>query len=277
VGGGFLTPTSAIPGLTQGILPQGFSFGVFTEAIDIAGIKFNNLTAHGIGMFPVLSRMVLRGDIQEGDVVANRRLSLDQAIQQTYDFTHKTVQVGDLKGFTGTPGLHAMAVGRVLIEFTKEDSASEIRNIEAQKSGDTWTSTTGQLRWTAPGGYQTGHITVDSAGTQGVLGFAPNEPQKLGQMTITPKDRYSVVMATAKEPDRDLSNCDEALLLAADRQGIEDPPPRPPEGVGRQERQAQARVDEIAGRHVDDGKVGDLRLEGGPNVPRGRRLQCSDR
>ncbi|MFO7686765.1 MAG: type II secretion system secretin GspD [Desulfobacterales bacterium] len=45
VGGGFLTPTSAIPGLTQGILPQGFSFGVFTEAIDIAGIKFNNLTA----------------------------------------------------------------------------------------------------------------------------------------------------------------------------------------------------------------------------------------
>ncbi|MFZ0610977.1 MAG: type II secretion system secretin GspD [Desulfobacterales bacterium] len=45
VGGGFLTPQSAIPALTQGILPQGFSFGVFTEAIDIAGIKFNNLTA----------------------------------------------------------------------------------------------------------------------------------------------------------------------------------------------------------------------------------------
>jgi general secretion pathway protein D len=45
VGDGFLTPTSAIPALTQGVLPQGFSFGVFTEAIDIAGIKFNNLTA----------------------------------------------------------------------------------------------------------------------------------------------------------------------------------------------------------------------------------------
>ena len=45
VGGGFLAPGSAIPGLTQGVLPQGFSFGVFTEAIDIAGIKFNNLTA----------------------------------------------------------------------------------------------------------------------------------------------------------------------------------------------------------------------------------------
>lgn len=45
VGGAFLAPDSAIPNLTQGVLPQGFSFGVFTEAIDIAGIQFNNLTA----------------------------------------------------------------------------------------------------------------------------------------------------------------------------------------------------------------------------------------
>jgi len=190
----------------------------FSPTLEYPGNKkFNNLTAHGIGMFPVLSRMVLRGDIREGDVVANRRLSLNQALLQTYDFTNKTVQEGDLKSFTGTPGHHALAVGRVLIDFTKEDSTSEIRDLESQRSGDTWTSTTGQLRWTAPGGYQTGFITVDSAGTQGVLGFAPSEPQQLGQLTITPQDRYSVVMATAMEPDRDLSNCDEALLLAISR------------------------------------------------------------
>jgi general secretion pathway protein D len=45
VGGGFLNNPSAIPALTQGVLPPGFSFGVFTEAIEIAGIQFNNLTA----------------------------------------------------------------------------------------------------------------------------------------------------------------------------------------------------------------------------------------
>ena len=190
----------------------------FSPTLEYPGDKkFNNLTAHGIGMFPVLSRMVLRGDIQEGDVVANRRLSLNQALLQTYDFTNKTVQEGDLKSFTGNPGHNALAVGRVLIDFTEKDSTSEIRDLESQRSGNTWTSATGQLRWTAPGGYQTGFITVDSAGTQGVLGFAPSEPQKLGQLTITPKDRYSVVMATAMEPDRDLSNCNEALLLAISR------------------------------------------------------------
>ena len=37
--------TSNLPGLTQGTLPAGFSLGVFTEAIDIGGISFNNLTA----------------------------------------------------------------------------------------------------------------------------------------------------------------------------------------------------------------------------------------
>ncbi len=45
VGGSFISSTSNIPALVQGIPPQGFSFGVFTEAIEIAGVQFNNLTA----------------------------------------------------------------------------------------------------------------------------------------------------------------------------------------------------------------------------------------
>jgi hypothetical protein len=117
---------------------------------------------------------------------------------------------------TPRKGFEAMLDGRDDATTTIAEK-TEIRDLESQRSGDTWTSTTGQLRWTAPGGYQTGFITVDSAGTQGVLGFAPSEPQQLGQLTITPQDRYSVVMATAMEPDRDLSNCDEALLLAISR------------------------------------------------------------
>ncbi len=45
VGGSFISSTSNIPALVSGIPPQGFSFGVFTEAIEIAGVQFNNLTA----------------------------------------------------------------------------------------------------------------------------------------------------------------------------------------------------------------------------------------
>ena len=47
VGGGFtLTPqTSNLPGFAQNALPGGFTAGVFTEAITIAGVQFNNLAA----------------------------------------------------------------------------------------------------------------------------------------------------------------------------------------------------------------------------------------
>ena len=45
IGGSFVTSTSNIPSLVQGIPPQGFTFGVFTEAIEIAGVQFNNLAA----------------------------------------------------------------------------------------------------------------------------------------------------------------------------------------------------------------------------------------
>ena len=46
-GGGFVNQPeqSALPGLALGIPPAGFSLGVFTEAIDIAGVQFNNLSA----------------------------------------------------------------------------------------------------------------------------------------------------------------------------------------------------------------------------------------
>ncbi len=46
-GGGFVNQSgqSALPGFVTGIPPAGFSLGVFTEAIDIAGVQFNNLSA----------------------------------------------------------------------------------------------------------------------------------------------------------------------------------------------------------------------------------------
>lgn len=190
----------------------------FTPTLNYPGSKkFNNQTAHGIGLFPVLSRMVLRGDVNEGDAVAVRRTTLGQAKAQTYDFTHTTVQRGDLKSFSGTPEHSALAVGRVLVEFTGKETASDIGDLASHKEGDTWVSTTRQLRWTAPGGEQTGHITIDTPGTQGVLGFAPARAIDFGQLSVTPQNPYSVVLATALEADRDLSNCEQALVLAIAR------------------------------------------------------------
>ena len=47
VGGGFVNrpEQSSLPGLVTGVPPSGLSLGVFTEAINIAGVQFNNLAA----------------------------------------------------------------------------------------------------------------------------------------------------------------------------------------------------------------------------------------
>jgi general secretion pathway protein D len=46
VGGGFnLGSSSSLPGLVSGQLPEGFSMGVFSEVINIAGVNFSSLTA----------------------------------------------------------------------------------------------------------------------------------------------------------------------------------------------------------------------------------------
>ncbi|MGW8187246.1 MAG: secretin N-terminal domain-containing protein, partial [Desulfobacterales bacterium] len=47
LGSGFVQAPqdSALPGFVNGTFPNGFAVGVFTEAIDIAGVQFNNLTA----------------------------------------------------------------------------------------------------------------------------------------------------------------------------------------------------------------------------------------
>ena len=190
----------------------------FTPTLEFPGDKkFNNQTAHGIGLFPLLSRAVLRGDITEAPVVADRRLSIDQAVEHRYDFDHGTIQEHDLKSFTGTPGMDALAIGRVVVSFGEGQQKSRIEDLRRYRKDDSLHSTTGQLQWHASGDRESGFIVVDSDGTQGVFGFSPSKPQKLGQLTITPKNRYSMVMLTAREQDKDLGNCRQALLLAIAR------------------------------------------------------------
>lgn len=176
--------------------------------------KFNNLTPLGVGLYPILSRMLLRGDIKPGAVIATRRITLEQAIMQDYDFENKTVQQHDLKSFTGTPHHNALAMGRVLIEFCQKPKSSDIENLKKYQNGKTITSTTGQLNWTAPGGDKSGYITVNSPGTQGIIGFCGNNSFNLQDMAITSKSPYAVILATAKSQKGTLTN-DKQVLIAA--------------------------------------------------------------
>ena len=194
----------------------------FSKELNPFFSKFNNLTPVGVGLYPVLSRMVLRQDITEATPIAIRRLNKQQAITNDYDFTHTTEQQHDIKSFSGTPSHHALAAGKILVEFTKERGISTIENWKEKyqhKNNDgstTITSSTKQLAWTYAGKKE-GFVEINSKGTQGIIGFAKNKPYIMDDLSIQPQSPYSVILATAKSPQGTLASDKNIIVLAIAR------------------------------------------------------------
>lgn len=195
----------------------------FSKELNPHFSKFNNLTPVGVGLYPVLSRMVLRQDISEAEPIATRRLNKQQAITNDYDFSNTSEQQHDTKSFSGTPHHHALAAGKVLVEFTKENGVSTIDDWKEKyqrKNRDgstTITSSTKQLSWTFSDKKQQGFVAINSDGTQGIVGFAKNTPYPLKDITIQPQSPYSVILATAKSPTGTLVSDNEVIILAIAR------------------------------------------------------------
>jgi len=195
----------------------------FSEQLNPSYFKFNNLTPVGIGLYLVLSRMVLRQDITEAAPIAIRRLNKRQAITNDYDFTHTTEQQHDIKSFSGTPSHHALAAGKVLVEFTEKRGISTIddwqkKHLQKNIDGSTTiTSSTEQLAWTYSDKKHQGFIEVNSKGTQGIIGFAKNNTYVMDDLSIQPKSPYSVILTTAKSPKGTLASDNEAIIIAIAR------------------------------------------------------------
>ena len=96
----------------------------------------------------MLSRMVLRGDVKEAEVLNRRTLSLAQLESGKLPFQQGTTQNGDLKSFSGEPHHSIMAVGRAVVDFA--DSPEPMAKFDPAKhrEGSTLVSTTKQLCWT---------------------------------------------------------------------------------------------------------------------------------
>lgn len=179
--------------------------------------KFNNLTPVGVGIFPVLSRMVLRGDINPGEVVATRRTTVEQAATGNYDFSSTSIQTHDLKSFDGTPSQKALAVGQVLLEFGAQEKPSTISDWKKYQKGKTIHASNGQLKWTEGNSDDSGFIEINSSGTQGYAGFTGNQTFEFNDFSVNAKGKYSVVLATAHGKDKTMANDAKVLVVAMAR------------------------------------------------------------
>jgi hypothetical protein len=168
-----------------------------------------------LGQFPALARMIYRGDVKEGEVIAVRRVRPADLAEGKFDFSDKVEQRGDVKTFGGTVPPEALAAGRVVVEFTEKGDASQLPDLGKYREGNVIKSVTGQLAWDVSG---QGFFTVNTAGTKGVVGFTGGKEQKLGDVKVKLDTPFASLFLTATEKGKDLKDGKRALVTVLARQ-----------------------------------------------------------
>ncbi len=174
-----------------------------------------------IGIYPAISRMVFRGDVQQGPLVAERRINIEQLVTAPPAWLDQETSsvssgLGDFKQEGTALPLQTLALGRVGVRFVDQPQPNlmpEIQQLEQQKA---LTSATGQLHWDWSQSQQ-GWIRINTKGTQGVTGFLPAEPLALDAVTLTGQPQFASIWLTAPEPEEALDSCEAALLSVVAR------------------------------------------------------------
>jgi len=168
-----------------------------------------------LGQFPALARMIYRGDVQEGEVIAVRRVSPADLAEGRFSFSDKVEQHGDVKTFGGSVPPEALAAGRVVVEFTEKSQRSLLPDLGRYRQGQVIKSVTGQLAWDTSG---QGFFTVNTAGTKAAVGFADGKEQTLGNVKVRLDSPFASLFLTALERGEDLAGGKRALLTVLARQ-----------------------------------------------------------
>lgn len=167
-----------------------------------------------LGQYPALARMILRGDVKEGEVISVRRVGLADLAEGKFDFSDKVSQQGDIKTFGGTVPPEALAAGRVVVEFAEAARPSTFPDLTKYRQGSVIVSSTKELAWETAG---QGFFTVNTPGTKAVVGFAAGKELALDNMHIQVQSPYASLFMTALDRQATLANTKSALLCAVAR------------------------------------------------------------
>ena len=171
-----------------------------------------------IGAFPAIARQVHRGDVKESPVVAPRYVHVDSLHEGKLGFRDKTTQEFDVKTFNSDKvPAQAMAAARCVIEFTDAYKETPAFDMAPYLKDGAIVSSTGQLSWTGGAEEHSGHMTINTPGTQAVIGFAAGKSVDLADVLIKPDCYYGAIYLTATGPRETLKTAPKVLISAIAR------------------------------------------------------------
>lgn len=175
-----------------------------------------------IGQYPALSRMVYRGDVKEGDIVANRRISIPGLFEGDVGLTEKFSLLGggaNQKEFSSVVPSRALMAGRVVMEYVDGPIPDPVAvvNVDDYLDDDNKVvrSTTGQLMWDYS---SKGYFTVNTPGTQAVIGYAGGKTIELADVSIAPVGTSPFkIYVTSLDREKGIADAKRLLITAFGR------------------------------------------------------------
>lgn len=195
---------------------QNYDDGQFSPAL--ARHRWDVSTPQIMGVFPAVARQVLRGDVAPATATASLKVHAPSLFDGGgFDFVDQLDQGYDAKVLqTDKVGPEVLAVAKVEVAFTPDPQPTKVFEMDPFRDGASLRSSTGQLRWMpAPdGARQAGYFSIDTDGTQALVGFAKGVAHRGRHGTIILHSRFGAVYVTAMHRDQSLSN-DKRLLVTA--------------------------------------------------------------
>lgn len=190
--------------------------GRFSSEIKQGGWHFTDPNVMGI--FPAVSRQVLREDVKESSLIAPRYVHVPSLHKAKLDFLGEIKQEHDVKSFNSdkVPG-RALAVARCPVEFTDEYTLTLAFDLTPYTRDGGLVSSTDELFWKEGQATLDGYFTINTEGTKAVVGFANGQTCELGDVTIKPHSRFGAIYVTAAGPEETLADADRIIISAVAR------------------------------------------------------------
>jgi len=187
----------------------------FTSTIHTPGV-YNVCSPTQLTFYPAIARSVYRNDIKEAPMISERAVHIPSLNEGNLGFYEKVEQGYDNKFITGDAPAELLALGKMGVTFTEE-----FQEFELSEYPDHWNkeeqllkSITDELTWDYSG---EGLITVDTEGTQGLVGFSEGETVITRDFEIKVDNPFAVILLTAIEKDNTITNAESILLTTIAR------------------------------------------------------------
>jgi hypothetical protein len=171
-----------------------------------------------LGIFPAVARQIYRDDVKEADLVFERKVHVPSLAEGRLGFEDRVVQDYDVKEF-GSDAVPAstLAIGRSVVRYTDAFQPTDTVDISDYIEDDMIRSATSQLAWKPGEGARDGFFTIDTPGTQAVVGFASQQSHELADVTLSPRTEFAAIYVSAAGPDGAIASGDRLLITTLAR------------------------------------------------------------